>query len=311
MKYELGNRHSAIVTRPVDLIQTASAMQALAERERQSGRRLALVPTMGALHRGHLALVEEAKRHADHVTVSVFVNPTQFGPGEDFERYPRTLGEDLEKLETAGGVDVVFAPSVAEMYPGGADEKGQTSVEVGGMAEHLCGRSRPGHFRGVATVVTKLFHVGRPHVAVFGLKDAQQFLILRRMARDLHFGIELVGVPIVREADGLALSSRNVYLSEAERAEAVVLSRAVGAARRAIEGGERRSEALVEMMRRALKRAEAARVEYAEVVDQATLQPPERIAPGQAVLAAVAVHFGSTRLIDNAFVTAPTPPESG
>ena len=333
-------------------------MQARAERERLGGRRLALVPTMGALHRGHLALVEEAKRRADHVTVSIFVNPTQFGPGEDFERYPRRLEEDLEKLETAGGVDVVFAPSVGEMYPtepartsdgvaptsvevertsggvgqasGGAgrtsSEEGRTSaevgetsvgvgptstegertsVEVGPMAEHLCGRHRPGHFRGVATVVAKLLHLGRPHVAVFGLKDAQQFLILRQMVRDLHFGVEMVGIPIVREADGLALSSRNVYLSPSERAQAVVLSQAVGAARRAIEGGERRPEALVEAMLRALGQAEDARVEYAEVVSQRTLRPPKRIAPGQDVLAAVAVHFGATRLIDNAFVTAP------
>ena len=298
----------------MDLIQTVNAMQMRAERERQAGRRLALVPTMGALHRGHLALVGEAKRHADHVTVSVFVNPTQFGPGEDFEQYPRTLAEDLERLETLGGVDVVFAPPVEEMYPGGAGPGGQgrTSVEVERMAEHLCGRHRPGHFRGVATVVTKLFHIGRPHVAVFGLKDAQQFLILRRMVRDLHFGIDLIGVSTVREADGLALSSRNAYLSEAERAQAVVLSQAVGAARRGIEGGEQRPEALVETMLQTLGRAEAARVQYAEVVDQATLQPLKRIAPGQEVLAAVAVYFGSTRLIDNAFVTAPpSTPEPG
>ena len=296
----------------MDLIQTASTMQALAEKERQHGRRLALVPTMGALHRGHLALVEEARRHADHVTVSIFVNPTQFGPGEDFERYPRTLEEDREKLEALGGVDVVFAPSVEEMYPGGPDPAssagqavGRASVEVKRLAEHLCGRYRPAHFRGVTTVVTKLFHLGRPHVAVFGLKDAQQFLILRRMVEDLHFGIRLVGVPIMREADGLALSSRNVYLSQAERAQAVALSEAVAAARRGIEGGEQRVEALVETMLQRLAQADAARVEYAEVVDQATLQPLKRIEPGQDVLAAVAVYFGSTRLIDNAFVTAP------
>lgn len=298
----------------MDLVRTAHAMQALAERERQRGRRLALVPTMGALHRGHLALVETAKQHAGHVTVSVFVNPTQFGPNEDFERYPRRLEEDLEKLEALGGVDVVFAPSVEEMYPGEADPAGRghaagvTFVEVERMAEHLCGRRRPGHFRGVTTVVTKLFHLGRPHVAVFGLKDAQQFLILRRMVRDLHFGIELVGVPTVREADGLALSSRNAYLSERERAQAVVLSEAVGAARRRIQAGEQRPEALVETMLHTLARAEDARVEYAEVVGTETLQPLKRIEPGRDVLAAVAVHFGPTRLIDNVFVTAPLGP---
>ena len=299
----------------MDLIQTASAMQVRAERERQRGRRLALVPTMGALHEGHLALVREARRHADHVTVSIFVNPTQFGPGEDFERYPRTLEEDLERLEALGGVDVVLAPSVEEMYPGGPDPAssagqavGRASVEVERLAEHLCGRYRPGHFRGVTTVVTKLFHLGRPHVAVFGLKDAQQFLVLRRMVEDLHFGIRLVGVPIMREADGLALSSRNVYLSPTERAQAVALSEAVAAARRAIEEGEQRVEALIETMLQRLAQADAARVEYAEVVDQATLRPLKRIEPGQDVLAAVAVYFGPTRLIDNAFVTAPPGP---
>ena len=299
----------------MDLIQTAHAMQALAEKERRSGRRLALVPTMGALHEGHLALVRAARQHADHVTVSIFVNPTQFGPGEDFERYPRALEEDLEKLEAAGGVDVVFAPSVEAMYPGGPDPAssagqavGRASVEVEGLAEHLCGRYRPGHFRGVTTVVTKLFHLGRPHVAVFGLKDAQQFLILRRMVEDLHFGIQLVGVPIVREADGLALSSRNGYLSLTERAQAVALSQAVTAAREGIEGGEQRVEALVETMLQRLAQADAARVEYAEIVDQRSLQPLKSIEPGQDVLAAVAVYFGPTRLIDNAFVTAPPGP---
>ena len=292
---------------PMDLIQTAGAMQALAEKERRHGRRLALVPTMGALHRGHLALVEEARQHADHVAVSIFVNPTQFGLGEDFERYPRALEKDLEKLETVGGVDVVFAPSVEEMYPGGPGV-GRASVEVERLAEHLCGRYRPGHFRGVTTVVTKLFHLGRPHVAVFGLKDAQQFLILRRMVEDLHFGIRLVGVPIMREADGLALSSRNVYLSPTERAQAVALSEAATAAREGIRGGEQGVEALVETMLQRLAQADAARVEYAEIVDQATLQPLKRIEPGQDVLAAVAVYFGPTRLIDNAFVTAPPGP---
>ncbi len=287
------------------LIQTISEMQAEADARRAEGRRLALVPTMGALHEGHLALVREAHRHADHVTVSIFVNPTQFAPGEDYEQYPRTLDADVEKLERLGFVDAVFAPSPAAMYPDGP-ERHRTWVVVEGLDEHLCGRFRPGHFRGVTTVVSKLFLACRPHVAVFGLKDAQQFLILRRMVRDLNFGIEMVGVPTVREPDGLALSSRNVYLSPSERAQAAVLSRAVAEARRLAETGEQRARVLVESMLRILTQAPDARVQYAEVVDAETLQPIERLTPGQEVLAAVAVYFGQTRLIDNAFFRVPS-----
>lgn len=288
----------------MELIRTVEGMQRRAEAERRAGRRLALVPTMGALHEGHLALVREAQAQADYVTVSVFVNPTQFGPGEDYEQYPRRLEADLEVLRGEEGVAAVFAPPVEELYPAGQAEN-RTWVTVEGMDEHLCGRYRPGHFRGVTTVVAKLFLACKPHVAVFGLKDAQQFQMLRRMARDLLFDIALVGVPIVREADGLARSSRNVYLTPEERAQAVVLSRAVGAAREAVEGGEQRAEAVVETMRQALAQAPLGRPQYAEVVDWETLQPVGRITPGQQVLAAVAVFFGGTRLIDNALVQAP------
>ncbi|WP_456428819.1 pantoate--beta-alanine ligase [Rhodocaloribacter sp.] len=286
------------------LIQTVHEMQAEADRRRAEDRRLALVPTMGALHEGHLALVREARRHADHVTVSIFVNPTQFAPGEDYEQYPRTLDADLERLERLGFVEVVFAPSPAGMYPGGPAGH-RTWVTVEGLDEHLCGRFRPGHFRGVTTVVTKLFLACRPHVAVFGRKDAQQFLILRRMARDLNFGVEIVGVPTVREPDGLALSSRNVYLSPSERAQATALSRAVSEAKRLAEAGEQRTKVLVEAMLRALAQAPDARVQYAEVVDTETLRPIEILEPGQEALAAVAVFFGHTRLIDNAFFRSP------
>ncbi len=285
------------------MIRSVKAMQAHADARRREGRRLALVPTMGALHEGHLTLVRTARDHADHVTVSIFVNPTQFGPQEDYARYPRQLEQDIAALE-ALGVDVVFAPTVEEMYPDGP-EANLSWVYVEKLDTHLCGRYRPGHFRGVTTVVAKLFNICKPHLAVFGLKDAQQFQIIRRMVRDLHYDIELIGVPTVREPDGLALSSRNTYLSPEERTHAVVLSQAVEAARRAIEAGEQHPEAIVEAMRQILARAPLARVQYAEVVDAETLQPITRIQPGQRVLAGVAVFFGDTRLIDSVFVEAP------
>lgn len=289
----------------MELVRTVTAMRAHAEKQRRAGRRLALVPTMGALHEGHLALVREALEQADHVTVSVFVNPTQFEPGSDLERYPRDLEGDLEKLERLG-VDLVFAPAADAMYPEGGPEENRTWVEVEKLNEHLCGRFREGHFRGVTTVVAKLFNICRPHVAVFGQKDAQQLVIIRRMVEDLHFGINIVGVPTQREADGLACSSRNAYLSEEEREQAVVLSQAVQEAERRIREGEQRPEAIVEAMRKKVAEAPLARLEYAEVVDAYDLQPIEEVAPGQEVLAALAVYFGETRLIDNAFVEAPS-----
>lgn len=290
-------------------IRTVADMQAYADARRAEGQRLALVPTMGALHEGHLALVRAARERADRVVVSVFVNPTQFGPEEDYDAYPRDLDGDREQLD-ALGVDVLFAPSVAEMYPGdtleGVEEAGTlTWVEVEQLDEHLCGRYREGHFRGVTTVVTKLFHACNPHLAVFGQKDAQQFVVLQRMVQDLLFDIELIGVPTVREPDGLAKSSRNAYLSEREREQATVLYEAVTTAQSRIEAGEQRKSALVEAMLQTLEQAPDARVQYAEVVDATTLQPVERIQPGQHVLAAVAVFFGDTRLIDSAFVHAP------
>lgn len=289
------------------LIYTVREMQAWADEQRSAGRRIGLVPTMGALHAGHLALVREAARRADEVVVSIFVNPTQFVQGEDFDRYPRTLEADLRALVETGHSVTVFAPPDEEMYPGG-QAANRTWVTVEGLDAHLCGRHRPGHFRGVTTVVARLFLVAKPHVAVFGLKDAQQFVILRRMVRDLHFDVEMVGMPTVREADGLALSSRNVYLNPREREQAVVLSQAVEAARQRVEAGEQEAGVIVETMRLTLARAPEGRVQYAEVVDAETLQPIDRIEPGQEVLAAVAVFFGSTRLIDNAFVQAPPAP---
>ncbi len=291
----------------VEVIRTVDAMQEHAGAARAEGCTLALVPTLGALHEGHLALVRRALEEADHVTVSVFVNPTQFGPDEDYEEYPRDLEGDKEKLE-ALGVDVLFAPSTEEMYPFANDEAlpGPLAwVEVERLDEHLCGAYREGHFRGVTTVVTKLFHACKPDIGVFGKKDAQQYVIIQRLVEDLLLDIDIAGVPTVREADGLAQSSRNDYLDDEEREQATVLYEAVMAAEDAIEGGEQDPEAVVRAMDDALSQAPDGDVEYAEVVDANTLQPVEHLVPGQEVLAAVAVYFGETRLIDNAFVQVP------
>ncbi|MEM8600473.1 MAG: pantoate--beta-alanine ligase [Bacteroidota bacterium] len=290
----------------MDLLRTVEDMQGFADRARRRGQRLVLVPTMGALHDGHIALVEQAHRRGNHVTVSIFVNPTQFGPGEDYEQYPRTLGDDLARLAGTNegrGVDCVFTPTVASMYPLGLPMR--TTVETHGLDAHLCGAHRPGHFQGVTTVVTKLFNACRPHVAVFGRKDAQQFLILRRMVRELNMGIEVVGVETVREPDGLALSSRNRYLNDEERGQAVVLSQALRAAAQAVAAGERDAETLVRSMLDRLHTSPLARVQYAEIVDTDTLQPLATLEPNQEALAALAVHFGTTRLIDNAFLAVP------
>lgn len=287
------------------VIHTVAEMQGLSERLRMSGRRIALVPTMGALHAGHLALVHEARKHGDAVFVSVFVNPTQFAQGEDLVRYPRRLEADLRVLDEAGGVAAVFAPSVEEMYPNGVGAGEGTVVEVTGLDAHLCGPHRPGHFRGVATVVAKLLNACEPHSAVFGLKDAQQFVIIRRMVEDLLLNVDVVGVKTVREADGLALSSRNEYLTLDERREALYVSRAVAAAEDAIRGGELVSSAIVETLLQVIAQAKLARVQYAEVVDAQTLRPVEVLPSGSEVLVAVAVFFGNTRLIDSAFVRVP------
>ncbi len=281
----------------MELIRTIATMQSAADSARSEGRRLCLVPTMGALHDGHLALVHEAKRQADHVTVSVFVNPTQFAPGEDFEVYPRTLEADVEALEAIGGVDVVFAPTTDEMYPFGIPA--YTTVRVRRLDQHLCGAFREGHFEGVTSVVAKLFLACRPDVAVFGQKDAQQLAIVRRMTAELGFEIEIIGHPIVREEDGLAMSSRNLYLTTEQRAQAVVLSQALGKIRRMVEGGERSAEAFAQVLRDTVAGAPLARLQYAEIVDAKTLQPVEVLESG-CYLAALAVFFGPTRLIDNA-----------
>jgi pantoate--beta-alanine ligase len=285
------------VKRP-ELITDPAAWQARCFEARDAGARLALVPTMGYLHAGHASLLVEARRRADAgpgrglSLATIFVNPTQFGPTEDLARYPRDLEGDLETCARAG-VDWVLAPSSpAQIFP--ADH--QTWVTVERAAQGLCGAARPGHFRGVATVVTKLFHLTRPHVALFGEKDWQQLQVIRTMVRELAFGLEIVGMPIVREADGLAMSSRNAYLSPAERGRALALSRALLAARDAAAGGERDAAALAGGVRRALEGA-VDRVDYVEVVHPDTLAPVARAEPGAVVL--VAAFVGRTRLIDN------------
>ncbi len=291
----------------MDVIRTVDEMQAHADAARAEGQTLALVPTLGALHEGHLTLIRRALEEADHVTVSVFVNPTQFGPDEDYDEYPRDLEGDQEKLK-ALNVDTLFAPSVDEMYPYANDEAlpGPLAwVSVDRLDEYLCGAYREGHFRGVTTVVTKLFHACKPDLAVFGKKDAQQYVILQRLVETLLFDIDIVGVPTVREPDGLATSSRNEYLDSEEREQASVLFEAVTAAEEALEEGEQEAEAVVRAMENKLAAAPDGEVEYAEVVDANTLQPTDHLAPGQDVLAAVAVYFGDTRLIDNTFVEVP------
>lgn len=267
-------------------------MQWVCRELRTSGAVLGLVPTMGALHEGHLSLVRRARGECSVVTASIFVNPLQFGPNEDFAKYPRTFAEDCAALEREG-VGIVFAPDPAEMYPAGA----VTTVSVPGVGDRLDGASRPGHFTGVATVVAKLLHIVGPARTYFGQKDAAQLAVLRRMVRDLNFDVKLVGCAIVRDTDGLALSSRNNYLSATERQQALVLRRCLLAMEQAIGNGERNSEALIERGRQVLDAEPGARLDYLAVVDADTLLPVEKAVAG--TLVAVAAWVGETRLIDN------------
>jgi pantoate--beta-alanine ligase len=267
-------------------------MRAACETARRDGKRLGFVPTMGALHEGHLSLVRAAKAGCDVVAVSIFVNPTQFGAGEDLAKYPRTFERDRELLERQG-VSLLFAPSVEEMYPAGA----MTWVTVDGLSDRLDGRSRPGHFRGVTTVVAKLFHIVDPDVAFFGQKDAAQLAIIRRMVRDLKFPVEIVGCPIVREADGLAMSSRNAYLDPQERTQALVLHRALVRVRKLFEAGEQRAVKLMATGREEIAGEKSVRLDYFEIVNPESLDPVENV--GRDVLVAVAAFVGTTRLIDN------------
>jgi pantoate--beta-alanine ligase len=277
----------------VRAIEQVSAMQAWSREVRsRDGARVALVPTMGALHDGHLALVELARRHADRVVASVFVNPVQFDRADDFARYPRDLDRDGALLAGAGA-DVLFAPHVDEIYPPGA----QTYVNVDALSQPLCGAHRPGHFRGVATVVLKLFTIVQPHVAVFGEKDYQQLALIRRMVRDLFLDVDVVGAPIVREPDGLAMSSRNRHLDPEHRVAARCLAAALDAAEEQVAAGETRAPEILAAVAAVLAREPLARVEYGALVDPETLQNLSTV--DERGLVALAVWVGSTRLIDN------------
>ena len=279
----------------MEVIHTVAWMKQVADGARASERILGLVPTMGALHEGHLSLVREARRQSSPVVVSIFVNPTQFGPSEDFQKYPRALEADRAALEKLG-VDYLFAPSPEEMYP----PDFRTSVAVQGLGDRLEGRSRPGHFQGVTTVVLKLFEIVRPRFAFFGRKDAQQVRIIRQMAVDLNLYPEIVVCPIVREPDGLALSSRNAYLKNGDRRAATVLYRALETLRREILAGQRNAAPLLSSMRQLIESEPGVSLDYAEIVDVDTFEPV--MACRKVCYALVAARVGATRLIDNALI---------
>jgi pantoate--beta-alanine ligase len=277
----------------MQILRRAEEARAFSRSCKLEARRVALVPTMGYLHEGHLSLIRAAKSSASSVMVSLFVNPTQFAPGEDLDRYPRDFERD-SALCREEGVDVLFAPEATEIYPDGFSTK--VSVQ-GPLTEGLCGARRPGHFDGVATVVAKLFTICEPDLAVFGQKDAQQAAVVRRMVRDLNLPVEIAVEPIVREADGLAMSSRNVYLTPEERTQAPVLKMALETAQRLVLAGERDASALLREVKGVLASAPLAKVDYAEIVDTATMEPVQIL--GKEALLALAVFFGATRLIDN------------
>lgn len=277
------------------LVDTISDMKVIIRSNRSMGKTIGFVPTMGYLHKGHLSLVNRSVQDNDFTVMSIFVNPTQFGPNEDFEKYPRDMERDLSLAESAG-VDVVFAPGVAEMYP----EKYKTYVNVEDITGVLCGLSRPGHFRGVTTVVNKLFNIIEPHKAYFGQKDAQQVIVIKKMVRDLNMSLEIVTCPIIRESDGLAMSSRNVYLNSEQRKAAVILSKSLFEVEELIKQGERSSVKVVKYLRDRIKSEELAEIDYVEVVSSNGLEVIEQIK--ESVLIALAVRFGKTRLIDNIMV---------
>jgi pantoate--beta-alanine ligase len=274
------------------IITSITHMQQTALTLKRDGRRIAFVPTMGFLHEGHASLLREGRKRGDVLVLSIFVNPIQFGPNEDLERYPRNLEGDCA-IARASGVDIVFTPTAAEMYPAGF----QTSIRVRDLALPLCGASRPGHFDGVATVVTKLFNICQPDLALFGTKDFQQLAIIRRMTADLALPVEIIGMPIVREADGLAMSSRNAYLSPAERQSALCLSQAIRLVRERYAAGERDAGPLLAAARELILATPAAAIDYLELRDATTLETVSTVS--DTTLLALAVRIGTTRLIDN------------
>jgi pantoate--beta-alanine ligase len=273
-------------------IEQIREMQRWSEAERRAGKRIALVPTMGFLHDGHLRLVREGKERGDRLVVSLFVNPIQFGPQEDYRVYPRDFERDRALLEEER-VDILFRPAPEEMYPAGY----RTHVEVEGLSQRLCGAFRPGHFRGVATVVAKLLNIVRPHVAIFGAKDYQQLQVIRRLAEDLNFDVEIVGHPTARDKDGLAMSSRNAYLSQEERKAALSLHRSLSKAESLVRHGEREGKGIIEAVRAEIDKEPLARVEYVQLCRPDSLEEVERV-QGEALLA-LAVWIGKARLIDN------------
>ncbi len=276
----------------MDVITSVDQMKDYSARARTANKKIAFVPTMGFLHEGHLSLMREGKKRGDILIVSIFVNPTQFGPSEDFERYPRDFARDSRMAESVG-VDVLFAPEAREMYP----PDHQSFIRVTEVTQGLCGKSRPTHFQGVATVVGMLFNIVRPHVAIFGEKDFQQLVTIQQMVRDLHMDMEVVGMPIIREVDGLAMSSRNTYLTPDERKATLSLPRSLERAREWISKGELRAGLLIEKAREVLQSEPLVRVDYLEICDARTLEPVDRI--DRDVVIAVAAYLGKVRLIDN------------
>ncbi len=286
------NIKTCLLGKLIQIITDIPLMQREADRLREAGKRIVLVPTMGFFHEGHLNLMRLGRKEGDHLVVSIFVNPTQFGPTEDIKAYPRDFERDCAMAESVG-VDTVFLPPADAMYTGGY----QTYVSLERLPLHLCGLSRPNHFRGVSSVVTKLFHVAKPHTAVFGEKDRQQLIIIRRMVRDLNFDIKIVGGPIVREDDGLAMSSRNFYFSKEERLSAPVLFQTLQAAQKLVEQGERNSRRIIAMAGELILSRPHTRIDYVSICDPETLEDVDQI--DKEALMALAVYVGKARLIDN------------
>ena len=276
----------------MEIIDNVAGMQKRCEEIRRAGKSIALVPTMGFLHDGHLELMREGKRLADILVISIFVNPTQFGPAEDYQDYPREMEGDLKKAEGVG-VDILYTPSAEEMYPEGF----QTKVVVERVTKHLCGLSRPGHFEGVATVVAKLFNITKPHIAIFGQKDFQQLTVIRLMVRDLNMDIEIIGMPTIREPDGLAMSSRNKYLNAEERESALCLKKSIDMTLDLIKEGERDAEILRSSIREFILRHPFVDIDYVSICDPFSLDEIETIQ--EKALLAIAIKVGKTKLIDN------------
>ena len=292
MTTSLGEHRTLSSPTRMRIVDTPEQMHSVCAEIRRNGRRIGLVPTMGALHEGHLSLMRMARAQCEVVAASIFVNPLQFGPNEDFSKYPRTFESDCRKLESEK-VDLVFAPTPETMYPGGA----KTFVEVAEISDRLDGRSRPGHFRGVATVVTKLFTIVQPDLAFFGQKDAAQVAIIQQLVRDLNLDVEIIVAPIVRESDGLAMSSRNAYLSPQERKQALVLYRALNRVQTLADRGEKSAAELIVRGKEVIAEEPSVRLDYFEIVNPRTLEPVSDLS--SAALVAVAAWVGSTRLIDN------------